>query len=242
MLWGDPYQRDVPAGVLTEGQIESLASDLPATDAQRFRQWAKRIAQGGRMPDEEPAKTVKVALLYQERFEQQAAAALAEQARRDAAAAQARAEREAQLAAQAQDDEMRAQANAAISKVAQVDIVGFQLRPVYGTEGFAIGQQWVFKLSIHNRSPKAISGLRGELFIEDQFREHNFRAEGQINAFVPAKSTAGYEVAIVDDERDPLFQAMRKGARITYEWKLYSAAFEDGTVFDYKQLAQQAGQ
>lgn len=234
----DPYQQSLPASAaLTLGEVEEIAQSLPQPDADLFRRWAARIGSGHRMPYEASTPTVKNALLFQQRFEGDEQKAQAEAARKEAEN-QAAAERaQAEAAEQQREWAQMTEANAAISTVAQVDIASFRREPVYGATGVPIGSEWVFYLKIRNRSPNAITGLRGMLRIEDQFAENSYSARGQLNVFVPPGSTVDWTATIKDDERQPLFRAMRAGSRINYEWLLYSVAFQDGSVFDHTQIS-----
>lgn len=234
----DPYQRSLPSASPTQAQISELEVGLAPEDRELFRRWAGRMATNRRLPGEEPAITVKVALLYQKRFEDDEARKRAELAKQ-IAAAQAAQDKEDQLAALAKrEQDLKAAASERIGTIARVEIESYEFSPVYGIRGIEIGREWIFHLRVSNSSETSITGLRGQLRLSDVFNENSYAAAGQINVTVQPQSAVRYNVSILHDERNRLFQAMRAGSRINYEWVIYSIAFGDGTSFDYSQLAR----
>jgi hypothetical protein len=234
----DPYEKELPdSGLLTPGQAEDIASRLQNNDKELFVRWAARMSTPNRFPGENEAKTVKIALVNESRFEaidaEAKAKELAKRADEERAAEEARKE-------QREKDELAKRqlaANEEIKKYFVVEGITYDWVAVFGSYGLEVGRQWQFTLRLSNLSTKDIVGAKGWVRVTDVFGKVLGTYPARMEPHVKAGKSITFMVVMDYDKKDPGQVAMVKTQQIYFDWFFDSLAFDDGTTLDYRAIA-----
>lgn len=236
---GDPYQTKIPSYlIITDEDAKKIADSIKTEDAEIFKRWRIRIARNENIEYGIKPQTVKDAIENQKKFE---AKKEADEKQQRIADEENKRKQEKIIETQKALAQNALSVDGEIKKLIAIRGVTYNLKPIFGKNGWQIDTSVNFNLKVENYSSKNLIGLKGYLSVSDIFGRKLSAYPFQLESELASSTWKIITISGNYNNGDLAHNAMSAGQRLNLDWFFDSAVFSDGTRIDIQTVSEVRG-